>query len=57
MLWSRGTLDDKGALVAILEAVEALVLDGYTPADDVYLSFGHDEETVGSGRPGDRRGT
>ncbi|WP_431280130.1 M20/M25/M40 family metallo-hydrolase [Leifsonia poae] len=49
VLWSRGTLDDKGALVAILEAVEALVLDGFTPTNDVYLSFGHDEETVGSG--------
>ncbi|WP_223695126.1 M20/M25/M40 family metallo-hydrolase [Leifsonia poae] len=49
VLWSRGTLDDKGALVAILEAVETLVADGYTPENDVYLSFGHDEETVGSG--------
>ncbi|WP_434317025.1 M20/M25/M40 family metallo-hydrolase [Leifsonia sp. P73] len=49
VLWSRGTLDDKGALVAILEAVEALVAAGHTPAADVYLSFGHDEETVGSG--------
>lgn len=49
VLWSRGTLDDKGALVAILEAVDALVTAGFTPADDVYLSFGHDEETVGSG--------
>ncbi|MFF1635750.1 M20/M25/M40 family metallo-hydrolase [Leifsonia sp. NPDC058248] len=49
VLWSRGTLDDKGALAAILEAVEALVLDGFVPANDVYLSFGHDEETVGSG--------
>lgn len=49
LLWSRGTLDDKGAVVAILEAVEALLADGFTPASDVYLSFGHDEETVGSG--------
>lgn len=49
VLWSRGTLDDKGALVAILEAVEALVAAGHRPAADVYLSFGHDEETVGSG--------
>ncbi len=49
VLWSRGTLDDKGALVAILEAVDALVAAGHTPAADVYLSFGHDEETVGSG--------
>jgi carboxypeptidase PM20D1 len=49
LLWGRGAIDDKGALVAILEAVEALVQDGFQPANDVYLSFGHDEETVGSG--------
>lgn len=49
LLWSRGTLDDKGALVAVLEAVEALIDDGFAPENDVYLSFGHDEETVGSG--------
>ncbi len=49
VLWGRGTLDDKGALVAILEAVETLARDGFAPAGDVYLSFGHDEETVGSG--------
>jgi len=49
LLWGRGAIDDKGAAVAILEAVEALVREGYQPAADVYLSFGHDEETVGSG--------
>ncbi|MDQ1571060.1 MAG: carboxypeptidase [Actinomycetota bacterium] len=49
LLWSRGTLDDKGALVCILEAVSAAVADGFTPANDVYLSFGHNEETTGSG--------
>lgn len=49
LLWGRGAIDDKGALVAILEAVEALVREGFQPANDVYLSFGHDEETVGSG--------
>lgn len=48
-LWARGALDDKGALVCILEAVEALVARGFAPANDVYLSFGHDEETLGSG--------
>jgi carboxypeptidase PM20D1 len=48
-LWGRGTLDDKGALVCILEAVEGLLARGFTPANDVYLSFGHDEETMGSG--------
>ncbi len=48
-IWGRGTLDDKGSLVAVLEGVEAQILAGHTPEHDVYLSFGHDEETVGSG--------
>ena len=48
-LWARGALDDKGALVSILEAVERSVAQGFVPANDVYLSFGHDEETLGSG--------
>ncbi|WP_431198172.1 M20/M25/M40 family metallo-hydrolase [Leifsonia xyli] len=55
LLWGRGAIDDKGAVVAILEAVEALVRSGFQPADDVYLSFGHDEETVGSGARGSPR--
>lgn len=46
---ARGAIDDKGALVAILEAVEELVASGFTPARDVYLSFGHNEETAGGG--------
>ncbi|WP_438352431.1 M20/M25/M40 family metallo-hydrolase [Microbacterium sp. CJ88] len=46
---ARGAIDDKGALVAILEAVESLVASGFTPQRDVYLSFGHDEETAGGG--------
>jgi carboxypeptidase PM20D1 len=45
----RGAIDDKGALVAILEAVESLVTAGITPARDVYLSFGDDEEVFGVG--------
>jgi carboxypeptidase PM20D1 len=49
LLWARGALDDKGALVSILEAVERCVDEGFVPANDIYLSFGHDEETVGSG--------
>lgn len=48
-LWARGALDDKGALVSILEAVEACIAEGVMPANDIYLSFGHDEETIGSG--------
>lgn len=46
---ARGAIDDKGSLVAILEAVEQLVADGFVPAHDVYLAFGHNEETAGGG--------
>lgn len=46
---ARGAIDDKGSLVAILEAVEQLAAAGFTPTRDVYLSFGHNEETAGGG--------
>lgn len=46
---ARGAIDDKGSLVAILEAVEHLAAAGFAPARDVYLSFGHNEETAGGG--------
>lgn len=46
-LWGRGTLDDKGSLVSILEAVEHLVKQGYVPRRTIYLGFGHDEERGG----------
>jgi len=43
----RGTLDDKGAAVAICEAVEQLLAAGMTPARDVWVSLGCDEEVSG----------
>lgn len=49
VVWARGTLDDKGALVAILEAVTDALTDGVQPERDVWLCFGHDEETLGTG--------
>lgn len=45
----RGTIDDKGSLAGILEAVERLLATGLTPRRDVLLVFGHDEETHGTG--------
>src|SRR4051812_46475136 len=47
-VWGRGTLDDKGCLVGICEAVETLLERDFTPAQDVWLSFGCDEETTGT---------
>jgi len=49
LIWGRGTLDDKGALASILEAVEARAAAGFRPRHDIYLSFGHNEETSGDG--------
>ena len=43
----RGTLDDKGGLVAVLDAVEALLGEGLVPERDIWLLFGADQETAG----------
>ncbi len=48
-VWGRGTLDDKGGLVAILSAAEHLIDQGFTPQRDIYFSFGGDEEVGGRG--------
>lgn len=49
LIWGRGTLDDKGALVSVLEAIEAHLAEGFVPQNDLYLAFGHNEETTGAG--------
>ena len=47
-IWGRGTMDDKGSLIAILEAVESLLAQGFEPRRTVYLAFGQDEEVGGA---------
>lgn len=46
-VWGRGAVDDKGSLVSILAAVEALLAEGFSPQRTVLLAFGHDEEVSG----------
>lgn len=46
-VFGRGALDDKGPLIVTIEAVENLLAEGFTPARDVYLSFGGNEESYG----------
>lgn len=50
-VWGRGTLDDKGQAVAICEAVETLLEQDFVPAQDVWLSFGCNEEVSGRAAP------
>jgi len=48
MIWGRGSLDDKLSVLGLLEAVEQLLEEGFTPRRTVYLAFGHDEEIDGA---------
>jgi carboxypeptidase PM20D1 len=47
-VWGRGAWDDKGNLMAQMEAIELLVASGYKPERTVYLAFGADEEIGGT---------
>ncbi|MGI9078478.1 MAG: M20 family peptidase [Gemmatimonadaceae bacterium] len=48
-IWGRGAMDDKSAVLGILEGVELLLGRGVQPGRTVYLAFGDDEEVGGQG--------
>lgn len=47
-IWGRGALDDKTSVIAILEAAEALLSEGFAPTRTIVLALGHDEEVGGN---------
>lgn len=46
-IYGRGAMDCKGVIIALMEAAEALIAQGYAPRRDLYFAFGCDEETGG----------
>jgi carboxypeptidase PM20D1 len=46
-VWGRGSIDDKGSLIAIMEACEALANRGFTPKRTLIVVSGEHEETTG----------
>ncbi|MCX5993064.1 MAG: M20 family peptidase [Chloroflexi bacterium] len=46
-IWGRGTLDDKGSLLGIMESLEYLARDGFQPSRSIYIASGFDEEVGG----------
>jgi len=47
IVWGRGTIDDKGSLVALFEAVEHLVAAGFKPTRTIFIVSSDDEEFGG----------
>ncbi len=44
-IYSRGTIDDKGSVFAILEALKFVTKQNFKPKRDIYIAFSHAEET------------
>ena len=48
-VYGRGAIDDKGSMVGLFEALDALAREGFEPKRTILLMLGHDEEVSGSG--------
>ncbi|PTS89486.1 MULTISPECIES: M20 family peptidase [unclassified Caulobacter] len=48
-VWGRGSIDDKGSLVTLFEALESVAASGFKPVRTVIIVSGHDEEVRGVG--------
>lgn len=46
-VWGRGSNDCKSNIMAHMEAVEALIAEGFQPDYDIYLAYGYNEEVGG----------
>lgn len=46
-IYGRGTMDDKGSMIAQLEAVQSFLEKHGQPKRTIYLAYGHDEEVTG----------
>lgn len=51
LVWGRGSADTKCSLMAIFQAIEELLSEGVTPAQDVYIASSCTEEFGGDGAP------
>ena len=46
-IWGRGALDMKSQVIGLLDSMEYLLREGFSPKRTIYLAFGHDEEIMG----------
>lgn len=50
-IWGRGTVDTKGSLLCELQALEEMLMDGWEPESDVYITSSATEEWSGPCAP------
>lgn len=48
-VWGRGSIDDKGSLVTLFEALDAVAASGFKPTRTIIVVSGQDEEVRGVG--------